>query len=179
MTANSIIIDGVDVSGCEFYEKERALYPDDDYTAPFWVKNYCRLMIAGEFSCEGSDCYYKQLQRAKKEIEFWKHNFEEMKKNFKNVDKTATQAIKEKWQLTEDLTALQQTYEACEKEYKALNEKYIKVLELSKKGVDAYEYCIQELEQENEKLRGIMKLTENLGEQKCQIEQLNITTCTL
>ena len=37
------------------------------------------------------------------------------------------------------------------KEYNVLTEKFANVLELSKKGIDAYEYCIRELEKENEK----------------------------
>lgn len=110
MNNKPIIIDGVDVQYCEYYY-------------PFKGENCIHPSLYVDCK-KNSSCYYKQLQRAKKEIEFWKHNFEEMKKCFKNMDETATQAIQEKWQLTEDLTAMQQTYEACEKEYNALTKRY-------------------------------------------------------
>lgn len=65
---DKVIIDGVDVSGCEFYQIEaNELYPK---------AQYCGSM-RNTFCENEPDCYYKQLQRAKAEIE-------ELKKQVKN-----------------------------------------------------------------------------------------------
>ena len=65
---------------------------------------------------------------------------------FKDNDKGQTQycPMCEEWA---------KKYERLEKEHSILNNKYNKVLELALKGLDSYEYCINELEKENEKLK--------------------------
>lgn len=96
--SEQIIIDGVDVTKCKFYE----YVTEKDNKMKFLKSGNCHIGFCGylynyddliniiEKSClDNPDCYYKQLQRLK-----------------------------------EDLIALQQTYEACEKEYKALQIKH-------------------------------------------------------
>ena len=61
MTDKQIIIDGVDVSGCEYYNK-------DDKTCREVNGNYDTDIC--EFDkCENSNCYYKQLKRKEQECE--------------------------------------------------------------------------------------------------------------
>lgn len=139
MKNKPIIIDGVDVSGCLFRGTNRI---GND------IGTYCRLFTG---SCKKENCYYKQLQRKTQECEKLRKINQAWGLNVTN--------------LREELETLQQTYKACEKEYKALNEKYIKVLELSKKGVDSYEYCIRDLEEENQKLKAkIKEISEKLDD---------------
>ena len=61
MTDKQIIIDGVDVSGCEYYNKY-------DKTCREVNGNYDTDIC--EFDkCENSNCYYKQLKRKEQECE--------------------------------------------------------------------------------------------------------------
>lgn len=62
---NKTIIDGIDVQDChEWYS-----LPDS--------KLYCKISNEGDFSCKSNpNCYFKQLARAKGEIEKWKHQAE-------------------------------------------------------------------------------------------------------
>ena len=54
MTDEQIIIDGIDVSGCEYYDKNK---PSLTCTCE-------------EYSCsECYNCYYKQLKRVKKKLD--------------------------------------------------------------------------------------------------------------
>ena len=69
MTDKQIIIDGVDVSWCEYYNK-------DDKTCREVNGNYDTDIC--EFDkCENSNCYYKQLKRKEQE-------YEELKAEAKN-----------------------------------------------------------------------------------------------
>ena len=53
-----IIIDGVDVSGCEYCIFAGAEFPE------------CRIRLSSfEIKCEGYNCYYKQLKRKETECE--------------------------------------------------------------------------------------------------------------
>ena len=63
-----IIIDGVDVAGCEFY------FEDNGVIAPDGTPERANLCTSPERSCENSDscycnkdCYYKQLKRLEQE----------------------------------------------------------------------------------------------------------------
>lgn len=59
------VIDGIDVQDChEWYS-----LPDS--------KLYCKISNEGDFTCKSNpNCYFKQLARAKGEIEKWKHQAE-------------------------------------------------------------------------------------------------------
>lgn len=92
-----IIIDGVDVSGCEYYAQGICNIPDV-------IETYDSCMDKGA-------CYFKQLQRKEKECE------------------------------------------EVSNEIVELNVKYETVVNLAKKNADANEYCLQELEKENQKLK--------------------------
>ena len=57
---DKVIINGVDVSGCEFFN------PTYECT------HNCSMNSERLHSCEGFDCYYKQLQRKEQECEEYK-----------------------------------------------------------------------------------------------------------
>lgn len=120
----SEIIDGVDVSGCEFYiqDYQRANNIEGRYEH---CKDVCELNGDNYFYCKmNKDCYYKQLQRAKAEN-------------------------------------------------KELERKYADVLKLAKENADSNEYCLQELEQENERIkRDFLKQNQWLQDQKEEIDEL-------
>lgn len=59
MTDKQIIIDGVDVSGCIYYQYNMCTATKDNYgDCSFYCKDY-----------EMKDCYYKQLKRKEQECE--------------------------------------------------------------------------------------------------------------
>lgn len=72
MTDKQIIIDSIDVSGCEFY------------------KGYCRIAALCDYSghlCEvTSNCYYKQLKRKEQECEELKIYIESNEQQVKEVE---------------------------------------------------------------------------------------------
>ena len=70
MTDKQIIIDGVDVSGCEFYNK-------DDKTCREANGKY-NIDICDFDKCENSNCYYKNWQRKEQECEELKEQLKEM-----------------------------------------------------------------------------------------------------
>ena len=103
-----IIIDGVDVSGCEYYDQGICNIPDV-------IETYDSCIDKGA-------CYFKQLQRKEKECE------------------------------------------EVSNEIVELNVKYETVVNLAKKNADANEYCVQELEKENQKLKQALDEIEKMIE---------------
>ena len=103
-----IIIDGVDVSGCEYYDHGICNIPDV-------IETYDSCIDKGA-------CYFKQLQRKEKECE------------------------------------------EVSNEIVELNVKYETVVNLAKKNADANEYCLQELEKENQKLKQALDEIEKMIE---------------
>lgn len=103
-----IIIDGVDVSGCEYYDQGICNIPDV-------IETYDSCIDKGA-------CYFKQLQRKEKECE------------------------------------------EVSNEIVELNVKYETVVNLAKKNADANEYCLQELEKENQKLKQALDELEKMIE---------------
>lgn len=101
-----IIIDGVDVSGGEYYAQGICNIPDV-------IETYDSCIDKGA-------CYFKQLQRKEKECE------------------------------------------EVSNEIVELNVKYETVVNLAKKNADANEYCLQELEKENQKLKQALDEIEEL-----------------
>ena len=62
MTDKQVIVDGVDVSECNFCEWKSSDIPQ------------CRIRLASfEPTCKGYNCYYKQLKRKEQEFEELKH----------------------------------------------------------------------------------------------------------
>ena len=67
MTDKQVIVDGVDVSECNFCEWKSSDIPQ------------CRIRLASfEPTCKGYNCYYKQLKRKEQECEELKHEVELM-----------------------------------------------------------------------------------------------------
>ena len=68
MTDKQIIIDGVDVSGCSFFDIH--YLKDEDVE----IKNFCRIVHC---DCDSyPNCYYKQLKRKEQECKKWKNAYE-------------------------------------------------------------------------------------------------------
>ena len=68
MTDKQMIIDGVDVSGCSYYQHNMCTATKDDY-------GDCSLCCQ---DYDMNDCYYKQLKRKEQECEELKHKVELM-----------------------------------------------------------------------------------------------------
>lgn len=84
MENKEIYIDGVDVSGCPFFEDERKLLNPAGQELNF--KNICSLSFYNftdfdkDFLCNQSpNCYYKQLKHKEQECEAYKMEAEEGK----------------------------------------------------------------------------------------------------
>lgn len=91
---DKVIIDGVDVSGCEYYSKKQQIY---SATKPLCKMKDCCMLSDSVSLCLEKNCYYKQLKR--------------------------------------------------------LERQYENVLKIAKENADSNEYCLKELEQENERLK--------------------------
>lgn len=82
-----IIIDGINVAGCEFY------FEDNGVIAPDGTPERANLCTSPERSCENSDscycnkeCYYKQLKRLEQERDEWKKKYEDVaNENLKEI----------------------------------------------------------------------------------------------
>lgn len=105
---NKTIIDGIDVQDChEWYS-----LPDS--------KLYCKISNEGDFTCKSNpNCYFKQLARAKGEIEKWKHQAElgsdtadrlskELEDKNQEIEKLKAQIENEKQALQIDIDNLNQ-----------------------------------------------------------------------
>lgn len=114
---NKVIVDDVDVSECKH------LYSDEMCDSEQTLSCKCG---------KNKGCEYKQLQRAKAEIEELKRG------NCVNCDF-------QKQYFSETKKLLQ--------ENERLKHQYADVLKLAKENADSNEYCLQELEQENEWLK--------------------------
>ena len=66
-----IIIDGVDVAGCEYYSKQQLMYIATQPTQK--MKDCCLLSNSVNF-CKNRVCYYKQLKRLEQENKELKEN---------------------------------------------------------------------------------------------------------
>lgn len=94
MTEKQIIIDGVDVSGCEYYNK-------DDKTCREVNGNYDTDIC--EFDkCENSNCYYKQLARKEQECEELKKIINEAKNSKLDLKRQNEELQKENKRLREE-----------------------------------------------------------------------------
>lgn len=69
-----IIIDGVDVAGCEHRSDTHKELLADGAIKEFF--NYCYISNDG---CYGVNCYYKQLKRLEKEVKHWQTEHREAK----------------------------------------------------------------------------------------------------
>ena len=112
--------------------------------------------VAGCYwKCKDGDCamYYADLSADNNELEFG-FNCED------NTDCYFKQ-LKRLKQENAELQAYKDVNEDFKKAWDELNKKYNEVLSLAKQNADSNEYCLQELEKENEKLR---KENERLAE---------------
>lgn len=89
MTNKEIIIDGVDVSECNFCEWKSSDIPQ------------CRIrLVSFEPTCKGYNCYYKQLKRKEQECE-------DLRTHCKHIDETNKILYNEKVQLLDKNQELQ------------------------------------------------------------------------
>ena len=76
-----MIIDGVNVAGCGYYDSKN----DKDN----WCDLTCTREHAPFFRCESMpNCYYKQLQRLEQQNEKYKKALEEIRDNLKDICNT-------------------------------------------------------------------------------------------
>ena len=81
---NNIIIDGVDVSGCEYYDKNK---PSLTCTCE-------------EYSCsECYNCYYKQLKRKEQECEELKKQLQHENQKLNNIKKICNKFIPDHYKI--------------------------------------------------------------------------------
>ncbi len=174
------IIDGVDVSGCEYYDQGICNIPDV-------IETYDSCIDKGA-------CYFKQLQRKKAELlklqntisselpayekcismarddvyagildrnasdtDFCIHVIRETRNQLQRKTAECENnriAYKNELEIYDnECLNLKQELDEKTAEYDELHTKYIEVLNLSKQNADANEYCLQELEKENQKLK--------------------------
>lgn len=119
MADKEIIIDGVDVSGCAYFDYENEGTRECD---------------AYSNECEANNCYYKQLARKTQECESLKEEIEILKDNFDTATRDCNELIEELEQeceeLKEQLQANQPTgiCETCMAKAILQNDKYLKAL---------------------------------------------------
>ena len=99
MTDKQIIIDGVDVSGCEHRCDTHKTLLADGHIMEF--KNYCQITNDG---CYAINCYYKQLKRKEQEYEELKEDVERWKRNFNGKVSAIEELIKIIQQALEDFS---------------------------------------------------------------------------
>lgn len=102
MTDKQTIIDGVDVSGCKFYNT-------DDKTCRE-VNGKYDTDICEFDKCENSNCYFKQLARKTQERDELKHNYNAIKQCNDNNMQTLDEAIKEKHEIECELEKVKKQY---------------------------------------------------------------------
>lgn len=166
-----IIIDGVDVSGCEYW------------------KNYCRISALPDFIghlCElNPNYYYKRLQKEKRkysdltgDIELLSEKLEkvcvensslksQIEKLYEEIDRYETGFCPKCIEWAEKHEKLSKENEALRRanqdwghttaelrgELAELKEKHNNVLNLAKMSADTSEYCLHELEEQQEDLK--------------------------
>ena len=111
-----IIIDGVDVSGCLFYQSNF----EEDYDVR--IKHFCSNWHNCCKSSNNQNCYFKQLARKTQECEELKAEKEVIKKYLGISDKSIMQRLEE---LTEYKLKRQLKYIKIEEE----RDRYLKALE--------------------------------------------------
>ena len=102
MDEEQIIIDGVDVSGCLFYQSNF----EEDYDVR--IKHFCSNWHNSCESANNSNCYFKQLARKTKECEDLKLILQQSKDNNKSTMLLLAEKNKECEELREDYKKLEQ-----------------------------------------------------------------------
>ena len=173
MTDKQIIIDGVDVSGCPFFEDERKLLNPAGQELNF--KNICSLSFYNftdfdkDFLCNQSpNCYYKQLKRKEQECE-------ELKVCLFQVQNASISLTKQLDQLKAEVKSKTEYIQ----EQREIIDQYSKEIEMYKKcqGKRASKRE-EELKAENEELKDERKnlkwdLENNIQVKKHAMEQLD------
>jgi len=138
---NEVIIDGVNVAECNAFLKEYE-FPNNLKGGYYTEKNLCECGIQGTeaypFFCKDNpDCYFKQLQRAKAELEQYKNDIAsgvgciQCKKELENCAlKSELEQYKKSTQATYDYLEIERKRLVFEtKTLKAENEKLKKELD--------------------------------------------------
>ena len=150
MTDKQIIIDGVDVSGCENYGETMAkthnctLY--DEYLRP----------------CKGTDCYYKQLKRKEQECEAYQKQFKADTKEMEDYQNTIVRHL-------ESIEYWVQQFKAKEQECEQLKN----LLEGVQKSLEVeIEECSKWSQLETEARFELVKTQQQLDQLKAENEEL-------
>ena len=112
MTDKQVIVDGVDVSECNFCEWKSSDIPQ------------CRIRLASfEPTCKGYNCYYKQLKRKEQECEELKEEIDDLKEIIQRHDNDNNALLSE---FEDDLVDYYRRYKECLAEIKEIAEKQVK-----------------------------------------------------
>lgn len=116
--SKEIMIDGVDVSGCIYYNAEK-------------LAN-CGMFTLGDFKCQGQICLYKQLKRLEQENEELKIE-RDMYKTFYRAKHNDVKNLFIKYRKT-----LKEIRETAKDNYTANSHKFFKIEELINEVLDEY-----------------------------------------
>jgi predicted RNase H-like nuclease (RuvC/YqgF family) len=115
MTDKQIIIDGVDVIGCEFFDSGNCVECD------------MRVHFYGDIPCDDEcnrNCYYKQLKRKEQEVDVLKAENELLKQAFEDSDNDCFRLEKENDELKRQLKAKEQECEELTNQVDYLRREY-------------------------------------------------------
>lgn len=155
-----VIIDGVDVSECD----RLRTYRDWTYSSDKW----CGISNDGGCECEQNpNCYYKQLQRLKKENERLKEELrterihssqiEELEESLQHAKAENEKLIDQNFKIAQKYTKLEQENERLKARLRPLEDSYfnglssMQIAELTKKSIRItaenrkLEYALQEI----------------------------------
>lgn len=145
MTDKQIMIDGVDISECNFCDGKSSDIPQ------------CRIRLASfETTCKGYNCYYKQLKRLELKLKVTEADYEASEQECDELKKTINEAKNSKLDLKSFLVgeAVQDEYEYLIDTLKAENNTLFKAIEEVNK-------INKKLKAENEKYKKAYEIEHN------------------
>ena len=129
MTDKQIIIDGVDVSGCEH------LYKEIDCLAHIDFSECCEGYNPSYGYCPNTDCYYKQLKAKEQECE-------ELKEDEKSLLNVIDHLQKQKNEWEEKYNDLGQDFDQLKAKNIKISKTLTEIKEIAKQEIDSKEFMI-------------------------------------
>ena len=138
MTKKQIIIDGVDVSGCDFYDKNkkycltlkmdtRGFKNSSCFSGDFQKCIQDSKVCPNTFCDNNPNCYYKQLKAKEQECEELKEEIDDLKEIIQRHDNDNNALLSE---FEDDLVDYYRRYKECLTEIKEIAEENIRIADL-------------------------------------------------